>query len=221
MQTITMNALLELFIRKLKWLLLGLVCGAALLAAYTFVFVENTYTTSILLYVQNTEKEQGVVTTNNLYASRMLTNTYAVILQDVETIRLAAENMTVPATMNEIARSLRVETSEDSAVITLYVSSNDPAKAQAICQAICETAPAVVQDTIGAGVVTVHGNVPPAVKTGPNIAANTLLGAAGGLLLAALCVFIAFLADTTIRHKDDLSRVTALPVLGEIPTLKL
>lgn len=219
MQNITLNALLDLFVFRLKWLLIGLVCGALLASAYTVFFVEDEYTASVSMYVQNTEEDSGVATSSNLSASRMLTNSYAIILQDVETLKLAAENMTVPATMSDIANALTISTSEDSAIIIIHAKTSDAVLSQAICQAVCDVAPEMLHDTVGAGTVTALGDVPPATKTGPNVVRNALLGGLAGLLLTALVVFILYLTDTTVKQKEDLRRITDLPLLGEIPTL--
>ncbi len=221
MQNITLNSIIELFILRLKWLLLGLVCGALLACAYTVFLVEDEYTASVSMYVQNVEDTSGVANSSNLYASRMLTNSYAVILQDVQTLKMAAENLTVPATAGDIARALSISTSEDSAIITVHATTSDAVLSQSICQAICDVAPEMLHDTVGAGTVTALGDVPPATKTGPNIVRNGLLGAVVGLLLVAAVVFVLYLTDTTIKHKEDLRYITELPVLGEIPTLNL
>ncbi len=221
MHRITMDALLELFLLRLKWMLLGLVCGALLASAYTVFFVEDTYTASVSLYVQNTENDTGIATSSNLYASCMLTNSYAVILRDVETSKIAAERMTVPATVSQIASALSVSVSEDSAIIILRATTSDAVLSQGICQAVCDVAPEMLYDTVNSGVVTALGDVPPAVKTGPNVLRNSLMGAAGGFALALLIVFVIYLADTTIRDKEDLRCITDLPVLGEIPTLNM
>lgn len=219
MHNLTLNSLLDLFVSKIKWLLLGLVIGALVLGMYTVLLVDDEYTASISMYVQNTEEQNGV-TTNNLYASRMLTNSYVVILQDVETLKLAAEYIAVPATMSQISRAMSITTSEDSAIITIKAKTNDAVLSQSICQALADAAPEVLHDIVGSGSVTAMGAVPPAVKTGPNVLTNILLGAFGGLLLVAAFVFVRNLLDTTIRDKEDLRRITDLPLLGEIPSLQ-
>lgn len=221
MQRITLNDIAELFIGKVKFLILGLVCGALLLSVYTIVFVEDKYTASISLYVQNTDDDSGIATTNNLYASRMLTNSYVLVLGDVETLEKAAENMSVSATVRDLAGALSIKTTEDTAIITVTATTGDALLSQSMCEAICTVAPEVLNDIVGAGSVKAFGDVPPAVKDGPHLVQNAILGALGGLLLVTAVIFIIFLADTTIKNKDDLENSTKLPILGEIPTLGL
>lgn len=219
MQNLTLDTVLDLFLSKLKWLLLGLVCGTLLLASYTVLFVEDTYEASVSLYVQNTKEEVGAATTNNLYASRMLTNSYVVILCDIETLEKAAERITEEATLADIARSLSVKASEDSAIITVTAKTNDAVLSQAICQAIANVAPDMLPRMVGAGVIKSLGDVPPAVKTGPNIVMNCILGGVGGLLLVAAVVLVMYLLDLAVKNKEELMSLTNLPVLGEIPSL--
>lgn len=221
MQNITLSDIVSLFIRQLKWLLIGLVVGALLLSMYTVLLVDDRYTSSVSLYVKNTEDtKDGVATTNNLYAAQMLTNSYVLILQDPETLQKMAKRMTVSASVLDIYNALKINTTEDTAIINVSATTNDAILSQAICQALCDVAPEMLNDIVGAGAVRTLGTVPAAVKTGPNAVRNGLLGGAAGLLLAAAVVFVIYLCDTTVKSKEELQRMTDLPILGEIPSLK-
>lgn len=221
MQNITLSEIASLFIRQLKWLLIGLVVGALLLSMYTVLLVDDRYTSSISLYVKNTEDtKDGVATTNNLHAARMLTNSYVLILQDPETLQKMAKRMTVSASVLDIYNALKINTAEDTAIINVSATTNDAILSQAICQALCDVAPEMLSSIVGAGAVRTLGTVPAAVKTGPNALKNGLLGGVAGLLLAAAVVFVIYLCDTTVKSKEELQRMTDLPILGEIPSLK-
>ncbi len=221
MQNITLSDIASLFIRQLKWLLIGLVVGALLLSMYTVLLVDDRFTSSVSLYVKNTEDtKDGVATANNLYAARMLTNSYVLILQDPETLQKMAKRMTVSASVLDIYNALKINTAEDTAIINVSATTNDAILSQAICQALCDVAPEMLSSIVGAGAVRTLGTVPAAVKTGPNALKNGLLGGAAGLLLAAAVVFVIYLCDTTVKSKEELQRMTDLPILGEIPSLK-
>ena len=220
-QNITLSEMVSLFIRQLKWLLIGLVVGALLLSMYTVLLVDDRYTSSVSLYVKNTEDtKDGVATTNNLHAARMLTNSYVLILQDPETLQKMAKRMTVSASVLDIYNALKINTAEDTAIINVSATTNDAILSQAICQALCDVAPEMLSSIVGAGAVRTLGTVPAAVKTGPNALKNGLLGGVAGLLLAAAVVFVIYLCDTTVKSKEELQRMTDLPILGEIPSLK-
>lgn len=219
MQNLSLDTILDLMLSKLKWLLLGLVCGTLLLATYTVLFVDDTYQASVSLYVQNTKQEQNAATTNNLYAARMLANSYVVVLRDASTLEKVTEKMTVPVSLSEIASALSVKASEDSAILTVTAKTNDAVLAQAICQAVSDVAPDLLPRAVGAGVVKTLGDVPPAVKTGPNIVMNCVLGGIGGMILVAAVVFVTYLFDLAVKSKEELIQLTNLPVLGEIPSL--
>lgn len=219
MQNLSLDTILDLMLSKLKWLLIGLVCGTLLLAAYTVLFVDDTYQASVSLYVQNTKQEQNASTANNLYAARMLANSYVVVLCDASTIEAVAKEVAVPASLSQIAGSLSVKASEDSAILTVTSKTNDAVLSQAICKAVSEVAPDLLPRAIGAGVVKTLGEVPPAVKTGPNIATNCVLGGLAGMVLVAVVVFITYLFDLAVKSKEELIQLTDLPVLGEIPSL--
>lgn len=218
MQKVTLNDLRRLFLDKWKWLLAGLAAGALLLSLYALLFVGNQYTAEISLYVQNVESD-GVATSNNLTASRMLTNTYVVILQDERTLETVAQNMAEPVTVGQLKSALTIAPSTNTAMITVSATTNDPDVSRSMCQAMCTVAPGILYQVVRAGTVTPLGEVPPAVKTGPHIGRSALLGAIIGLLVMGAAAFIAYIADNTIKNKEDLQAATDLPLLGEIPTL--
>ena len=158
MQNITLSDIASLFIRQLKWLLIGLVVGALLLSMYTVLLVEDRYTSSVSLYVKNTEDtKDGVATANNLYAARMLTNSYVLILQDPETLQKMAKRMTVSASVLDIYNALKINTAEDTAIINVSATTNDAILSQAICQALCDVAPEMLSSIVGAGAVRTLG----------------------------------------------------------------
>jgi capsular polysaccharide biosynthesis protein len=219
MQNFTLADILDLVLAKLKWLILGLLCGAVLFSAYTVFFMEEQYTASVSLYVENTEANEEYAVGSNLSAAKMLTNSYVIILRNASTLRAAAENMPTPTTVSQMGRALSIKASEDAAIITISATTNDAILSQSICEAMSKTAPGVILKVVNSGSVKPLGTTPPAVKTGPDLVQNTLLGALAGFVLAAVVVLIAYLSDTTIKGKPDLKRTTDLPVLGEIPTL--
>ena len=81
MQNFTLSDLLELAVARLKWLIIGLLCGAVIASGYTAFFTDDQYTASISLYVENVESEGEYATGSNLSAAKMLTNSYVIILK--------------------------------------------------------------------------------------------------------------------------------------------
>ncbi len=219
MQNFTLADILDLILAKLKWLILGLLCGAVLFSAYTMFFIEERYTASVSLYVENSDTNDEYAVGSNLSAAKMLTNSYVIILRNSSTLREAAGQLSSSVTLSQMASSLSIKASEDAAIITISATTNDAILSQSICEAMSKTAPSAILKVVNSGAVKPLGKTPPAVKTGPDLVQNTLLGALAGFVLSAIAVLITYLSDTTIKGKPDLKRSTDLPVLGEIPTL--
>ncbi len=220
MKDVTMDKLVEILLAKWKWWVAGLLCGCVAAYAFTSLFMEPVYTSSVALYVQNTTENQEAATTNNLYASRMLTNSYAVILQDAKTLKLAAAATDGAVTAQDIAGALSVKTSEDSAIITVSATTQSKKQSEAICAGFAQMAPTYLPEISGAGTVKCLGGVSSAVQTGPHTTRNILIGGVLGAVLMGLLVLARFLWDTTIKVKEDFTDITDIPVLGEIPSLK-
>ncbi len=218
MQKFALKELMRIFLAKWKWLLAGLLIGALLLSLYAVFVVGDRYTAEVTLYVQNMDSG-GVATYNNLAASYILTNTYVAILEDADALEKVADSMSEPISVGQVRSAVSITASANTSMITASATTGDPVLSRNLCRAMSRIAPTVLHDVVSSAKVTTLGEVPTAVKTGPHIVRNAVYGAAGGLLIALVAVYIARLSDTTINNREDLKEATDIPLLGEIPTL--
>jgi tyrosine-protein kinase Etk/Wzc len=70
-----------------------------------------------------------------------------------------------------------------------------------------------------ANIQVVDPAIVPTAPVGPRRLFNLLFGVAGGLLLGALVALVRESADTRVRSRDDLARLTELPLLAAIPRI--
>ncbi len=218
MQKIAVKDLIKIFLAKWKWLLIGALVGALVLSLYAVFVTGEQYTAEISLYVQNVESG-GVATSNNLAASQILTNTYVVILEDADTMEKVVQNLQEPMTVGQMRTAVSVTASDDTAIIKVSATTDDPKLSRKICQTMCTVAPGILREVVNSGTVTALGEVPPAIKTGPRVVRNALFGVIGGLFLAMAAAYIAYISDTTVKSREDLQEMTGVPLLGEIPSL--
>lgn len=128
----------------------------------------------------------------------------------------------------ELARSIAISIPQETVILDVTATSNDPERAATIANSVAEELAAVVQDVAaesveGAASITaslIDDAVPPTVQTVPNKTRDALLAGAIGFLFGVLVAFVATIADTRVRNEAAVARVTDVPVLGVVTRTK-
>ena len=226
MEEINLVEVFNMFLRK--WWLIAtfmIVCGTATYM-YTDVFVQETYETDGSFYA-NVETQQiqndETVTSGKLIANSRFAITCEELLHGrtfLEEVskQLGALRQTYNA--NRINGMLKVEIQNESEIIKLKVTGNNPDDVYDILNCIMEKAPEMVTSTVKGGSLSIV-DVPyvPQNPVGPNKTKNTLIGMIVGLIISALMIFLMELFDTHIKTAEEVKSKYELPVLGEIPQM--
>ncbi len=139
------------------------------------------------------------------------------------------QNLDLPSTPKELARNIAITIPQDTAILSVQVTSTDPERAADIANAISEELTEVVQDVVAKGpdgvTATISASVideavVPQFQALPNKTKDAGLAAVLGLVVGVLIAFIATIADTRVRNEAALARVTDLPFLGSITRTK-
>lgn len=216
----------NMFLRK-WWLIVTfmVVCGTATYM-YTDIFVQETYQTDGSFYV-NVETQQiqndETVTSGKLMANSRLALTYMELLQSrtfLEEVSNSLGALGKDYSANRIKGMLKAEVVNETEIISLKVTGNDPNDVYDVLNCIMEKAPEKIINTVGGGAVSMV-DIPyvPQSPTGPNRTKNTLLGMIVGLVISSLMIFLMELFDTHIKSAEEVKTRYNFPVLGEIPQL--
>jgi len=138
------------------------------------------------------------------------------------------DDLHLGVTPKELARSIAVVIPQDTAILSVEVSSSDPERAADTANAISNELADVVQDVVAKGPDQKPTIVPsvideavvPQFQSSPNKSRDAVLAAVLGLVLGVLIAFIATIADSRVRNEAALARVTDLPFLGSITRTK-
>jgi capsular polysaccharide biosynthesis protein len=206
--------------RQWPILLAGLLIGGILLFFVSNYFLPKIYLSSVELYVNNMEtKVTGDVTTGDIDASRRLSNTYIVVLQNPAVKDRVIELVGGSLTEEDLEKFVSMEAVEDTEVVRISASTEDPALSTRICNAYAEVAPEILERVVEAGSVEIIGAAKPnSEPVSPNIPRNTVVGALAGLLLTVIVLYVASVMDNTVKGGMDLRQRFDVPVLGEIPS---
>ncbi|SDA25305.1 Capsular polysaccharide biosynthesis protein [Ruminococcus sp. YE71] len=194
--------------------------------------------------------QEGKINAQDIQTSKALAGTYIVILQDdivydevsdrlikcydidslgkvfnIEEKEVTDENgqkVTKPCISADQIRSLvNIEAVNETEVISITATTQNPELSADICTFISEIAPELLTRTTRAGSVETIGSAKiPTEPSSPNVKKYAVLGMLAGGFIAAAAVIIIDMLDNTINDGDDIKKYFAdIPVLAEIPDL--
>lgn len=245
-QEINLADIFYLLLSKLHFIILLAVLGG--LAGFTiakFVLPEK-YSSSVSIYVNNASAgtsatTDGKINSADLYASQTLAGTYIVILEDdivyEEVSKLLLEDYNLSdlekvfsvsykdgepyISAGQIKSLVTIASVNETEVISISATSENPQLSADICTYIAEIAPELLTRTTHAGSVEPIGTAKvPASPSSPNVNKIALIGLLLGMVIAVAIVVISDLMDNRINFADDFKKkFDDIPVLTEIPDM--
>ncbi len=210
---------------KRAWVLAlsGLLCAAIGFSVAAFVIAPK-YSSSILLYVNNSSFSLGStsfsISSSEISAAQSLVKTYIVMLQNRTTLQNVIERADVPYTYSQLSGMIEATSENDTEVMRVTVTSGDPYEAAKIANAIAEVLPGRIAEIIdGASMQVVDSAVPDLQKVSPSITNYTAIGLILGMILSTVIVTISAIRDDTIHDEEYIIQNYDYPILAKVPDL--
>ena len=211
---------------KKAWLIgiVAVLCAVAVFFATVF-WVAPKYQSTAMFYVNNNSFSLGEtslsISSADISASKSLVNTYIVILNTRESINDVIDYAGVDRTYGELKSMISAQAVESTQVFRVVVTSEDPAEAEKIADAIAYILPKRISSIIeGTSAKVVDSAVMPSGPSSPNYTKNALAGFAIGLAAAAALVLLRALLDITICTEEDIAQSCKHPVLVAVPDME-
>lgn len=227
LEEINLVEIINMFLRK-WWLIITLMfVGGTAAYMYTDLFVDPTYKSDGSFYV-NCETERvdvnEITSSGQLNSNSRLAMSCAEILTRRSFLERVAEQLNddldTTYSWSNIKSMLTVAPVNETELLELTLVGTDRNQLPTILNYIMDLAPETVMQVINGGSLeSVDRPAEVPTRVGPNITKNTLIGVIGGLVVAALIIFLIELFDTHIKASDEIKSKYKEPVLGEIPTL--
>ncbi len=211
------------FQRMWAIILAGLMTAAVGFSIATFL-IEPTYSSSVRLYVNNSSISIGSaslsISSSEITAAQSLVRTYIVILKDQTTLEKVIEKADLPYTHEELYDMIEAYSVDDTEVMKVNITSNDPYEATKIANCIADVLQVRIAEIIKGTSMEVVGYATPDLhKVGPSITKYTAIGFVLGFLLATAVVIIVAVRDNTIHDEDYLIKAGDYPLLAKVPDL--
>ncbi|MBE6534702.1 MAG: hypothetical protein E7678_07045 [Ruminococcaceae bacterium] len=219
-----------LHIVKFIWRKIWIVLLAAAIAAgagfgLAAFIIKPTYSSTILLYVNNSSTIGGIdvsssISLSDITASQSLVKTYGEILDNRTTLELVIDKAGVDYKPEELSKMIESGSSNDTEIMYVKVTANDPEEADKIADCISEVLPERIKVIIdGASMEVVDSSVPNYKKIGPSITKFTIIGFAIGTLISLIAVAVVAMMDDRIHDEDYIIETYDYPILAKIPDL--
>ena len=214
----TLLELLSLLRRHLKFVILLPILCALAMAAYSFLLMPNTYTSSVSMYVlSRSGEEAGGPTNAEFTASQMLTNDVAKLVNSGRVLTDTAAYLNL-----ESLDQYQIDVASDTttSVITLSVTSTSPESTAQVADALASITGSVAQEVMDVQSVSILTQAEtPQAPSGPNRPMYIAVALLAGLFVAVAIVVLMDMLNTRIRIPEETEQMLGIPVIGRFPAI--
>lgn len=218
-----------LHIFKFLWKKAWIIILAAFIAASAGLgvaacLIKPTYSSTIMLYVNNSSFSLGntsfSISSSEITAAQSLVKTYGEILDNRTTLERVIDKANVEYTAKDLHEMIETGASNDTEIMYVKVTSNDPYEAALIANCIAEVLPVRIAEIIdGASMEVVDSAVPNLQKVGPSVTKYTAVGLVLGALISIAVLVVTAMMDDRIHDEDYIIETYEYPILARIPNL--
>lgn len=199
------------------WLIIAAaMLSACLVAGYTYFAVEPAYSSTSTMLVLT--KETTLTSLADLQIGSQLTKDYTVLITSRPVLEKVIDNLELDISHKQLKGKIAIENPEDTRILNITVTVNDAKQAKEIVDELAAVSSEFIGDKmeVTPPKIIEEGEVN-AVKTGPNISKNAILGFLAGALLVCIVVVILELMNDTIRTEMDVEKYLGIPTLANVP----
>lgn len=216
-KNITVQKIIEILFRRLKFIILLTIIGGLLFFSYSIFIIQPVYSTSSMVSVlnynahtkdgQSANEVNGKIYGSDISGSANLAKICVILFKNSSELTSLYDGCNV-----------NISIESDSFFITFSVSGHDPQKCANVANQLADQSKEVFVEHMAYGQMrTIREANVPGSPDSPNNVKNCMIGLAVGFVLACAISILLELVDTTIRVDDDIQGIYGIPVFAEIP----
>ncbi len=222
--TIDIMHILKSVLNRAWVVILSSVLAAVIGFSIASFAITPKYSSSIMWYVNNTSvsrnNQQYSISPSDITAAQSLLKTYSVILDNRTTLEEIIDKANLNYSVGELSSMIESSAVDDTEVMKVSVTSEDPNEAAKIVNCIAKVLPDRISDIIdGAKMEVVDSGIVNTQKVYPSVSKFTIIGFLLGFLLSFLVLAIMALMDNTIHDENYITQNYDYPILAKIPNL--
>ena len=218
----TLLELLHLLKKHLKLCIaLPIICALAT-AVFSFVFLANTYTSSVSMYVltrsNTTNSTSSSLSSTDLSASQMLTNDVATL---IKSDRIESDTASALGLRNLNGYKISVTSQTTTRVLSVSVTGKNASETADVANKLAETTDNVAREVMDVQAINVIDKATEASSpSGPPRLMYTAVAFLAGIFLAIAIVVVMDMINTRVRNAEELEELLGIPVIGRIPVIR-
>lgn len=198
--------------------------GAAIGFSVAAFAIAPTYSSSIMLYVNNSSFTVGdigfSISSSEISAAQSLVKTYTVLLKNRTTLEEIIESTGVSYTWEELYDMIDASPVNETEIMGVTVTCEDPYEAEKIANGIAKVLPRRISEVVeGSSMEVVDSAIAETEKVAPSITGFTAIGFIVGALLSCLFLIVLALLDNTVHDEEYILNTYDYPILAKIPDL--
>lgn len=214
---IDLREMIYLLLHKAWIIILVTVIGSIGTYLVSKYLITPIYTSSTKVFVIN-RQEENRTTFSDLQMGAQLTKDFSILVRGRQVLMQVIDNFDLDIDYEEFTELVEVNTPDDTRVLEIKVSYDDPELARLLADAITELSSEKMVDIMDMKKVNVlEAAYLPTEPSSPNVIKNTVIGCLIGLTLTSIIFIVNHLFNDTIENSDDVENYLNITVLGIIP----
>ena len=209
---------------KKRWLLIVSVTLMFLIGGSVFVLFFGPvpqYQSSTTVLVDYRASETEALTQNDINLSQKLVQTYTEIIKSLTILNPVIEEMDLSLTPNELLKKIAVSQVNETEIIKISVTDEDPILARDIANTLAQTFSEEISHIMKVDSTSVLDEaVLPTTPLAQNKVTKIAIAGILGMMVSVGLVFLFEYLDRSIKTADETEHLLGVPVLGVIPKSK-
>lgn len=198
---------------KSLWLLLvvGMLVGAIVMAAYSTFIKTPMYQSTSQIYIRGNSQ---TVSLQDLQLGSQLTNDYEVLFKSRTNMEKVITSLNLDYSVEQLKGMISISNPTDTRILNISVTAPDPNLAKNIANEVVEQGMNNVREIDSQEPYVVDRAIANANPVGRSMISMTVIGAIIGLVFAIGGISLQFVLSDTIQSVDDVESSLGLPVLA-------
>lgn len=211
---------LHVLLKKWWLILIGAICGAGIMMLITSFLLTPKYESQAMLYILN--KTTSVTSIADIQIGSAVSTDFEVIAKSKPVIDNAIAALKKDEgktfTRNDILDRLSVSNLEDTRILLISVTAEDPTEACIIANAVAQATSAQMAEIMKSDPPTMVEKAEVSQKAvSPSMVKNVLIGFVGAAFLVCAILVVRFLMNDNLKTEEDIMKYLGAPTLATIP----
>lgn len=190
-------------------------------AVYSYVIQTpkyQSYTTIVLTKAENTEGTNSSITQTDVTMNQKLVSTYSEIVKSKTVLTQVISNLQIAdLTEDQLRKSVTVSAVEDTEVIKIIVSNQNPEYAAKIANEIGKVFSEKISDMYKINnVYTLDAAEPSSTPYNIKPAKYIAIAIVAGIFISCAIIIVMGLFDTTVKSAEEIEQALKIPVIAQL-----